>query len=150
MFYSALLPALSKQSAATEHVAWDKGPRGAAALGASHFAKAKPQHFPRSPAPACCRMSLVLKYPWCRNVPGAEMPLSALPCSSPPCSGTVTALSGLGDVCGWKPRWGDEGSLDNLRGGRRQSFSALNSAWLPGADGCPAQPTLMLALPALA
>lgn len=39
----------------------------------------------------------------------------------PPRSRAVTALSGLGDVCGWKPRWGDEGSLDRLRDGRRQS-----------------------------
>lgn len=44
-----------------------------------------------------------------------------LPPPPPPRSRAVTALSGLGDVCGWKPRWGDEGSLDRLRDGRRQS-----------------------------
>lgn len=61
--------------------------------------------------------------PAAKNVPAN--PLSAPPCVStpppPPRSRAVTALSGLGDVCGWKPRWGDEGSLDRLRDGRRQS-----------------------------
>lgn len=66
------------------------------------------------------------------------MPLSALPCSSPPCHEAVTALSGLGDVCVWKPCWGDEGSLDNMRGGGRQSAASQPGCpVLEGAQPCP-------------
>lgn len=84
---------------------------GATVQGATRFPKARPRRHPQS---------LISILSCCKDVPAN--PVSALLCVHPPCSGAVTALSGLGDICVWKPRWGDERRPDSLRDSGRQSI----------------------------
>lgn len=109
-FYRALLLALYKQGTVGKHTVQAAGPLvwGAALWNATCFAK---ESTPSGLFVFC---------------PSARVPANPLPTLlyiHRPSSRAVTTLSGPGDVCGWKPLWAHERSLDSLQDGRRQSTS---------------------------